>query len=161
MRKALEVVREGSINPFYIDELLSYLKIDISSYNFVFSDVDAYILDGEEEISLDIFDNEYCLLSGEELLNIIEKYNILIIFGVITLIHKKNVLGEIKKLPKIQNNPNYWEEDYISTIPNFDLEIGLSDTTNVLFTVKDPKKMKELNIDSIDLNILGANFIQL
>lgn len=128
----------------YINDVLSFIMEDIKKYNWIVTDMEAYVFikDSEmqgEEIPDTIFERENFYISGEELYDFLNKYGILAIFCVVIAVEKtcENVLKNIPCYPVIQDNENYWKEDYFLTIPESIMEFGFFDTTCLIFASRD------------------------
>ncbi len=123
-----------NLNPFYLNELLVFLGNHIKEFNWVFSDIVAHVFIKGEEVTVEEFEKETFILSGNELYSYIQKYDILLIFGVVMCVNKDIKLNDIKEFPFIQDNESYWDKDYTSPLPNTEIEFGIFDTTVVIIT---------------------------
>ncbi|WP_203362827.1 hypothetical protein [Bacillus sp. REN10] len=123
-----------SFNPFYIDELLSFLGEEIKKFNWIFTDIQGYVFHEGEEIILPEFEKETFMLTGNELHSIIQKYNILLVFGVVMCVKPDVNITDIEEFPYINNNKEYWGKGYSSPFKNTEIEFGFFDTTVVIVT---------------------------
>jgi hypothetical protein len=129
---------------FHLKEMLGFLKEDIPNYNWIFSDLQTHIFYKGEEVSVPEFEQDTFMLSGEELLSFIDKYDALMIFGVLMAVPKSVSISDIKDFPTINENEQYWENDYSSPFEYAEIEIGFFDTTVVVITTSNQRAIDKL-----------------
>lgn len=142
MRLCIEKSEE--VDPFYLDELLSFLGEEIKEYNWIFSDIQAHVFSEGNEITLTEFEKNHFIMSGSELYSFIKKYDILFIFGVIMCVSKDVKIIDINKMPTINENKHYWNIDYQSPVRNVQVEFGLFDTTVIIVTTDNNEVINKL-----------------
>lgn len=127
---------EGSY-PFYVDEVLSVFGEEIKNFNWIFTDIEGYIFHEKKEVTLPEFEGDLIMLTGSEFYSIIQKYNILLIFGVITCVSLDFNINEADEFPSINDNSYYWSRNYKSPLEEAKIEFGFFDTTVVIVTTNE------------------------
>jgi hypothetical protein len=116
-----------SVNPHWLDTFFSLTQISVTDYNWVFSKVTAHSTKENKELEDSIFYKKTFTLTGQELNEIIKNEEVLVLFGVMVAIKEKVDMNRIEKLPVIEEDEHYWDEDYVSPIKNAVMEVGFFD----------------------------------
>lgn len=124
--------------PFYLDAVLSVLGDQIKKYNWIFSDLEVHLYSDKETTSTPFNNQASFCITGEELYSILNHYTVLIIFGVVTAINRNIDYEEITTFPTINENEKFWEENYESPIPNYEIDFGFFDTSVVVVSTNNP-----------------------
>lgn len=124
--------------PFYLDAVLSVLGDQIKKYNWIFSDLEVHLYSNKEATDTPFNgQNSFCI-TGEELHSILNHHKVLIIFGVVTAINRNIDYEEITTFPTINENEEFWEENYESPIPNYEIDFSFFDTSVVVVSTNNP-----------------------
>lgn len=123
-----------SIDPHLLHTFFSHTKISITDYNWIFSDLTAYVSKGNQELEDSIFCQNNFILTGQELDELLKHEEVVVVFGVMVAVKENLNIKDIERLPVIEYNKHYWEEDYVSTIKNAVMEVGFFDGELIVVT---------------------------
>lgn len=123
----------------YMNDELSFLYKDMHKYNWIFLDIVGHVILGETELRDTIFNQKKFCMSGKDLYDFLQKYQVLLIFGVLIAVESsdRKVLENITDYSAIEGNENYWKDDFFLTIPASIMEICFFDTSYLFFASKD------------------------
>jgi len=117
----------------------------ICAYDWVFSDVDSYTFQiNDQEGCSSLFDREQFWLTGEALLRHLKHVSTLVIFGLVIAVKKECTLPSKVHYPKLVDHPDYWKDTYTSAVPNQILEIAFFDSTDILITTNDSDMIEQI-----------------
>lgn len=131
-------------NPFLLNDFLGVLGEDfIKTHDWIFSDIDAYVLKDEEEMENNIFYKEKFYLTGDELLFNLNNFDILLVFGLVIAVKKEEVRRREVNFPKLLGNKDYWDVDYTSSITGQVIEIAFYDSSYIFISCKSEATIKK------------------
>ncbi|MGX4668692.1 hypothetical protein JNUCC74_05685 [Cerasibacillus sp. JNUCC 74] len=117
-------------HPFSLSDFLGAFDEDfITSHNWIFSDMEAYVQTDGEEVEDHIFYQERFCISGDKLAYYLTNSYILIVFGLVIAVKKGSVEIRKENYPKLLGNIEFWEIDYEPSITNYVIEIGFFDSS--------------------------------
>ncbi|MDP7978541.1 hypothetical protein [Bacillus multifaciens] len=149
-------------NTGYINEMLSFVFEDMGNYNWIFTDMVPHVFKNGIEVTDTIFEREKFYILGKELYSFLKEYEVLLIFGVVIAVEQtdRNVLKNIPDYPVIQDNEQYWKEDYHLTIPGSVMEIGFFDTACLIFASESEYNIKKFQ-KQFPTAILYSEYLEL
>ncbi|WP_223254953.1 hypothetical protein [Bacillus atrophaeus] len=90
---------------------------------------------------------DYLFIAGEEFHRILNEFEIYVIFSILTAVPKETIPYDLKRVPFVDGNADFYEEDYISPVKECVFEVGFFDSTDIIFTVTD-KNIERLMKDA-------------
>ncbi|WP_077301628.1 DUF2691 family protein [Virgibacillus pantothenticus] len=132
-------------HPFSLSDFLGAFDENfITSHDWIFSDMEAYVQIDGEEVEDHIFYQERFCISGDELAYYLTNSYILIIFGLVIAVKKGSVEIRKENYPKLLGNIDFWEIDYEPSITNYVIEIGFFDSSYILVSSKSPALINKI-----------------
>lgn len=161
MRFLLENSNLNNSNPFLLNEFLGILGEEIvKSYDWIFSDMDSYVIKEGEEIENSIFLEENFLLSGKELNNYLKEFEVLIVFGLILAVEKKSFNPDKDNFPDFLHKENFLENDFVSPINKQIMEFAFYDSSFIIFSSKLSAAESKIKINYPEYSIFSLDKIK-
>lgn len=67
---------------------------------------------------------DYLFITGEEFHRILNEFKICVIFSILTAVPKETIPYDLTRVPFVNGNADFYEDDYISPVKECIFEVG-------------------------------------
>ena len=153
------IIQTGEKSYTYLRKLFESIDNIQLNYKWLISYPTCYPYDKDIE---KLFESEYCILTGKELTDIVNKEDFQWIWGTFSAFELSTSDEEILKykLPENDMYPGFWKNPLTMQHPLSKVEIVAFDASYTLIFTKDfllPRKFKEFYPQSEDLELINKS----
>ncbi|MGG0050985.1 hypothetical protein [Bacillus atrophaeus] len=143
-------LEDANSDLFLLNDFFKQFPLPITEYNWVIGDI-LNMMDLSEDKNHwnDIIGEreDYLFITGEEFHRILNEFEIYVIFSILTAVPKETIPYDLTRVPFVDGNADFYEDDYISPVRECVFEVGFFDSTDIIFTVTD-KNIERLMKDA-------------